>query len=184
MATVVLNVRLITQVQQITTPVAMVHAIVLVPRHVRDRLAQRTRPVPTAVHQPVAHNITVVRAVHRLQHVPSAYRVIPVITKAAIRVNCAKVDIIVVIAPVIHVRRHRHLNFIRIMVRPCYAVQRGPVQQPSVIWIALWLIIGHLNFNTRVFIGHLASVTMTVQPRFIIIVKTTNIFLNVMRGII
>ena len=90
------------------------------------------------------------------------------ITKAAIRVNCAKVDIIVVIAPVIHVRRHRHLNFIRIMVGLCYAVRRGPVQQPSVIWIALWLIIGHLNFNTRVFIGHQASVTMTVQPRFII----------------
>ena len=165
-------------------PVAVVHAINHVPRRAHGRLARLMRLVPMAVHQHLVHNIMVVHAVHRLQHVQSAYRVIPAITKAAIRVNCAKVDIIVVIAPVIHVRRHRHLNFIRIMVGRCYAVQREPVQQPSVIWIALWLIIGHLNFNTRVFIGHQASVTMTVQPRFIIIVKTTNIFLNVMRGII
>ena len=106
------------------------------------------------------------------------------ITKAVIRVNCAKVDIIAITAYVIHARRHRHLNSIRTMVRPCYAVLRGPVQQPSVIWIAMWLIIGRLNSNTRGFTGRRASVTTAVQPRFIIIVKTTNIFLNVMRGII
>ena len=50
-------------------------AINRVPRHVRDRLAHLMRPVHTAVHQPVAHNITVVHAVHRLQHVQSAYLV-------------------------------------------------------------------------------------------------------------
>ena len=51
------------------------YAIHRVPRHAHGKLAHLMRPVPTAVHQPAAHNITVVRAVHRLQHVQSAYRV-------------------------------------------------------------------------------------------------------------
>ena len=46
-------------------------AINPVPRHARDKLAHLMRPVPTAVHQPVAHNIMVVHAVHRLQHAQS-----------------------------------------------------------------------------------------------------------------
>ena len=63
----------------IQTVAAMVQvypvAINRAPRHVHGRHARLMRPVPTAVHPPVAHNITVVRAVHRLQHVQSAYRV-------------------------------------------------------------------------------------------------------------
>ena len=77
----------------IQTVVAMVQvypvAINPAPRHVHGRLARLMRPVPTAVHQPAADNITVVRVMHRLQHVQSAYRVIPVITKAAAVANPA-----------------------------------------------------------------------------------------------
>ena len=83
MATVVLNVRLITQIQQMVPLGAVVHAIVLAPGHAHGRHVHLMRPVPMAAHQPVAPNITVVHAVHRLQHAPSAYRVIPAITKAA-----------------------------------------------------------------------------------------------------
>ena len=69
MATVVLNVRLITQVQQITTPVAIVHAIVLVPRHVHDSRVHHLHTVAVmAAHQHLGHNIMVGHAAHRLQH--------------------------------------------------------------------------------------------------------------------
>ena len=93
MATVVLNVRQITQIQQMVPPVAVVHAINRAPRHVHGRHAHLMRPVPTAVHQPVAHNITVVHAVHRLQHVQSAYLVNQDIIKAAAAVRHVQVSV-------------------------------------------------------------------------------------------
>ena len=79
--------------QMMVPPVAVVHAINRAPRHVHGRLARLMRPVPTAVHQPVAHNITVVRVMPRLQHVQSAYRVIPAITKAAAAVRHVQVSV-------------------------------------------------------------------------------------------
>ena len=93
MATVVLNVRQITQIQQMVPPVAVVHAINPAPRHARDRHAHLMRPVPTAVHQPAAHNITVVRAVHRLQHAQSAYLVNQDIIKAAAAARPVRVSV-------------------------------------------------------------------------------------------
>ena len=77
--------------QMMVPPVAVAHAIVLVPRHAHDRHAHLMRPVPMAVHQPVAHNIMVVHAVHRLQHVQSAYLVNQDIIKAAAAVRHVQV---------------------------------------------------------------------------------------------
>ena len=93
MATVVLNVRQITQIQQMVPPVAVVHAINRAPRHVHGRHAHLMRPVPTAVHQPVADNITVVRVMPRLQHVQSAYLVNQDIIKAAAAVRHVQVSV-------------------------------------------------------------------------------------------
>ena len=77
--------------------VAMVQTYIVVINHAANRAhgrhAHLMRPVPTAVHQPVAHNLMVVHAVHRLQHVQSAYRVIPAITKAAAVVRHVQVSV-------------------------------------------------------------------------------------------
>ena len=98
----------------IQTVAAMVQvypvAINPAPRHVHGRHVHLMRPVPMAAHQPVAPNITVVHAVHRLQHAPSAYRVIPAITKAAAVVRHAVV--INIIAPVEPARVY-HLDIIQ-----------------------------------------------------------------------
>ena len=93
MATVVLNVRQITQIQQMVPPVAVVHAINRAPRHVHGRHAHLMRPVPTAVHQPVENTITVVRVMPRLQHVQSAYLVNQDIIKAAAAVRHVQVSV-------------------------------------------------------------------------------------------
>ena len=97
----------------IQTVAAMVQvypvAINRAPRHVHGRHAHLMRPVPTAVHQPAADNITVVRVMPRLQHVQSAYRVIPAITKAAAVVRHAVA--INIIAPVEPARVY-HLGII------------------------------------------------------------------------
>ena len=71
----------------------MPYAIHRVPRHVHGRLARLMRPVPTAVHQPVVHNIMVVHAVHRLQHAQSAYLVNQDIIKAAAAVRPVRVSV-------------------------------------------------------------------------------------------
>ena len=88
---------------------AVVHAIVLAPRHAHGRHAHLMRPVPTAVHQPAADNITVVRVMPRLQHVQSAYLVNQDITKAAAVVRHAVA--INIIAPVEPARVY-HLGII------------------------------------------------------------------------
>ena len=85
------------------------NAINRAPRHAHGRHAHLMRPVPTAVHQPAAHNIMAVHAVLRLQHVQSAYRVIPAITKAAAVVRHAVA--INIIAPVEPARVY-HLGII------------------------------------------------------------------------
>ena len=67
-AAVVLNAPTIIQVVA-----AMVQTYIVVINHAANRAhgrhAHLMRLVPTAVHQPAVHNITVVHAVHRLQHV-------------------------------------------------------------------------------------------------------------------
>ena len=93
MATVVLNVRQITQIQQMVPPVAAVHAINHVPRHVHDRHAHLMRPVPMAVQQPAENTITVVRAMHRHQHAQSAYLVNQDIIKAAAAAHLVQLSV-------------------------------------------------------------------------------------------
>ena len=107
-------------------PVAVVHAINPAPRHVRDRHARLMRPVPMAVHQPVAHNIMVVHAVHRLQHAQSAYLVILVITKATAVVR--PVEAINIIAVVVCARVY-HLGIIQQAAHP----PREQVKQPVAV---------------------------------------------------
>ena len=98
----------------IQTVAAMVQvypvAINPAPRHVHGRLARLMRPVPTAVHQPVADNITVVRVMPRHQHVQSTYLVNQDIIKAAAVVRHAVV--INIIAPVEPARVY-HLGIIQ-----------------------------------------------------------------------
>ena len=81
----------------IQTVAAMVQvypvAINRAPRHVHGRHAHLMRPVPTAVHQPAADNITVVRVMPRLQHVQSAYLVNQDIIKAAAAVRHVQVSV-------------------------------------------------------------------------------------------
>ena len=123
----------------IQTVAAMVQvypvAINRAPRHVHGRLARLMRPVPTAVHQPAADNITVVRVMLRLQHVQSAYLVNQDIIKAAAAVRpVAVINIIVLVG---HARRYR-LGIIQRAAHP----PREQVKQHAVV-INIIAPVGH-----------------------------------------
>ena len=79
--------------RRMVIPTVRRHAINHVPKPVRDRHVRQMRPVPMAVHLPVAHNITVVRAVRRHPHVQSAYLVTQDITKAAAAVQPVQLSV-------------------------------------------------------------------------------------------
>ena len=126
----------------IQTVAAMVQvypvAINRAPRHVHGRHAHLMRPVPTAVHQPAADNITVVRVMPRLQHVQSAYRVIPAITKAAAVVRHAVA--INIIAPVEPARVYQQDIIQRAEVPPPEQVKQ-PVAVINIIAVVVCAIV-------------------------------------------
>ena len=111
----------------IQTVAAMVQvypvAINRAPRHVHGRHAHLMRPVPTAVHQPAADNITVVRVMPRLQHVQSAYLVNQDIIKAAAAVRHAVA--INIIAPVEPARVYQQDIIQRVAHPPPEQVKRN-----------------------------------------------------------
>ena len=116
------------------------------PRHVHGRLARLMRPVPTAVHQPAADNITVVRVMPRLQHVQSAYRVIPAITKAAAVVRHAVA--INIIAPVEPARVY-HLGIIPQAAHPPPEQVKQPVAVINIIAVVVCARVYRLDIIQR-----------------------------------
>ena len=135
----------------IHTVAAMVQTYIVVinhvPRHVHGRHAHLMRPVHTAVHQPAVHNITVVHAVHRLQHVQSAYRVIPAITKAAAAVRHAVA--INIIAPVEPARVY-HLGIIPQAAHPPPEQVKRNVAVINIIAVVVCAIVYRLGIIQRV----------------------------------
>ena len=122
-------------------------AINRAPRHARDKHVRLMQPVPMAVHQPVAHNIMVVHAVHRLQHVQSAYLVNQDIIKAAAVVRHAVV--INIIAPVEPARVY-HLGIIPQAAHPPPERVKQPVAVINIIAVVVCAIVYQQGIIQRV----------------------------------
>ena len=147
-------------------------AINPVPRHVHGRHARLMRPVPTAVHQPVADNITVVRVMLRLQHVQSAYLVNQDIIKAAAAVRHAVV--INIIAPVEPARVY-HLDIIPQAAHPPPEQVKQPVAVINIIAVVVCARVYQQDIIQRAEVPPPEQVKHNAPPAHIAVVELNTI---------